>query len=108
MWGVCLGSEAVQEGFYQKVIQYRVDENGEVVITLPKTIFKPYIRHIKELSMSPKYIYDQKVSPCNHPDIIGVVCDIGWHFKLNCYFYKIRVNGKVKSKRYYDYDLNFI
>jgi len=68
MWGVCLDSKAIQEGLFQTVIQYKIKENGEV--------------------------------------IIGIICGVYWHFKLNCYFYKIKVNGRVKSKRYYDNDLN--
>lgn len=107
MWGICLDSEAIQEGLFQKVIQYSVNENGEVVITLPETAFKPDIKQIRELSAPPKFIYKEQVSPCNHPDITGIICDIHWHFKLNCCFYKISINGKVKSKRYYDDDLAF-
>ena len=81
-------------------------ENGEVVIISPKTTYKLDIKHVKELSAPPQYIYGECVSPCNHPDMIGIVCDIAWHFKLNCYFYIIKVNGRPKSKRYYDGDLN--
>ncbi len=118
MWGICLDSDTMQEGLFQKVIQYRIDENDEVVITLPKTTTKPNRKHIRELSVPPKYIYGERVSPYNHPDIIGVICDIHWHFKLNCCFYKIKVKGKsplpmtggqkwkIKSKRYFDDDLS--
>lgn len=106
MWGVCLDSNAIQDGLFQTVIQYKRKENGEVVIISPKTTYKLDIKHVKELSAPPQYIYGECVSPCNHPDMIGIVCDIAWHFKLNCYFYIIKVNGRPKSKRYYDGDLN--
>lgn len=106
MWGICLDSKAIQEGLFQSVIQYRIKENGEVVIILPETAYRPDIKYIKELSIPPRYAYGEEVSPCNHPDIIGIICDVRWHFKLNCCFYKIKVNGRVKSKRYYDNDLN--
>lgn len=107
MWGICLDSEAMQEGLFQTVIQYEIAENGEVIITSPKTVYKPDIRHIRALPIpSPKYIYGDQVSPCNHPNVMGIIYGIHWHFKLNCCFYKIKVNGKVKSKRYYDDDLN--
>lgn len=97
---------AIQDGLFQTVIQYKRKENGEVVIISPKTTYKLDIKHVKELSAPPQYIYGECVSPCNHPDMIGIVCDIAWHFKLNCYFYIIKVNGRPKSKRYYDGDLN--
>ena len=106
MWGVCLDSNAIQDGLFQTVIQYKRKENGEVVIISPKTTYKLDIKHVKELSAPPQYIYGECVSPRNHPDMIGIVCDIAWHFKLNCYFYIIKVNGRPKSKRYYDGDLN--
>lgn len=105
MWGICLDSKAIQEGLFQQVIQYKIDENGEVIITLPSTGYRPEIKRIRKLSVPPKYIYGEQVSPCNHPDMIGVICSIRWHFKLNRYFYLIRVNGKAVSKRYFDDDL---
>lgn len=107
MWGICLDSKAMQEGLFQTVIQYKMEENGEVVITLPETAYKPDIKYIRELPVRPQYIYGEQVSPCNHPDISGIIYGVYWHFKLNCCFYKIKVNGKVKSKRYYDNDLEF-
>lgn len=108
MWGICLDSNAIQEGLFQTVIQYEIADNGEILITLPETVYTPDIKHILELSVPPKYFYGERVSPCNHPDITGVICGIYWHFKLNCCFYTIKVNGKVKSKRYYDNDLNYV
>lgn len=107
MWGICLDGETMKEGLYQTVIQYKINENGKAIILLPESIYQPDINCIRELSVPPKYIYGDQVSPCNHPNIIGIISQIQWHFKLNCCFYKIKVNGKVKSKRYYDDDLNF-
>ncbi len=105
MWGVCLDSYAIQEGLFQTVIQYKIKENGEVMILLPETVYKPDIKYVKELPTPPQYRYGEQVSPANSPDIIGIICKVRWHFKLNCYFYHIKVNGRVKSKRYYDNDL---
>lgn len=105
MWGLCFDPKAIQEGWFHTVIQYKVEDNSEVTVILPETLYKPDIKYIKELP-TPQYIYGEQVSPCNHPDIAGIICGIFWHFKLNRYFYKIKVNGKEKSKRYYDDDLN--
>ena len=106
MWGLCLDRNAIQEGLFQTVIQYEMTENGEVLIILPETVYKPNIQCIRELLISPKYSYGDQVSPCNHPDITGIICGIHWHFKLNCFIYKLNINGNVKSRRYYDEDLN--
>ena len=105
MRGICLDSRAIKEGLFQQVIQYKIDENGEVIITLPMTGYRPEIKRIRNLSAPPKHIYGKQVSPRNHPNTIGVICSIRWHFKRNRYFYLIRVNGKVVSKRYFDDDL---
>ena len=108
MWGICLDytEEAMREGLCQKVIQYQINEDGKAIVILPKTVYKPDIQTIQELPVpAPKYNYEEVVSPCNHPDMTGIIFRIGWHFKLNRYFYTIQVNGKVKSKRYYENDL---
>lgn len=76
MWGICLGRGAIQAGLFQKVIQYRLDENEKAVIILPESAFKPDVKDIRELSISPQYVYGDRVSPCNHPDMIGVICSI--------------------------------
>lgn len=60
---------------------------------------------IKELSTPPRYTYGEQVSPLNHPDMVGVIVKIGWHFKQNCYFYLIKINEKIKSRRYFEDDL---
>ena len=108
MWGICLDRNAIQEGLFQTVIQYEMAENGEVLITLPETVYKPNIKCIRELSISPKYSYGDPVSLCNHPNITGIICGIHWHFKLNCCIYKLKINGNVKRRRYYDEDLDSI
>ena len=46
MWGVCLDSQSIQEGLSQTVIQYKIKENGEAVIILPETAYKPDIKYI--------------------------------------------------------------
>lgn len=79
MFAVCLDSKAIHEVLFQSVIQYKIKGNGEAVIILPKTVFKPDIKYIKELPISPQYIYGEQVSPCNHPDIAGIICGVSWH-----------------------------
>ncbi len=37
--------------------------------------------------------------------MIGKIHTIKWHYNLDCCFYHIQVNGKVKSKRYFEEDL---
>ena len=105
MWGICLDIGAFSEGLFQTVVQYTAAENGKAVITLPETAYKPEIKDILELPVSPKYIYGELVTPRNHPEMTGIICGIRWHFKQERCFYAIQVNGRIKSKRYFDEDL---
>lgn len=98
----------MKAGLFQRVIQYKTDGNSKAVITLPKTAYKADVRNIRELPVPPKHTYGERVSLCNHPDMIGKIVAVHWHFKRNCCFYIIKVAGKVKSKRYYDDDLNYL
>lgn len=104
MWGICLDIKTREDGLFQAVVQYKID-NSKAVIILPKAHYELDIKRIRGLLAPPRFVYGEQVSPCNHPDIIGVVVGIHWHFKRNCCIYTISVNGKTKSKRYFDDDL---
>lgn len=104
-WGVCLDIETYSIGLYQKVVQYKVDDvNKEAWIMLPKN-FKLGKEKIKELSLSPLYTYEEKVSHYNHMEVEGVVVNIYWHSNLECFYYHIKIGEKIKSKRYFERDL---
>lgn len=51
MWGICLDIEG---SLSQAVVQYEIADNGEVLITLPETTYKPDIKYIRALSGAPK------------------------------------------------------
>ncbi len=35
MWGICLDSKALEEGLFQTVVQYKID-NSKAIVILPK------------------------------------------------------------------------
>lgn len=104
MWGIYLDIKAFEDGLFQAVVQYKID-NGKALVMLPKSNYELDMKRIRELSAPPRFIYGEQVSPCNHPDMIGVIVGIHWHFKRNCCFYTISINEKTRSKRYFDDDL---
>ena len=104
MWGICLDSKALEDGLFQTVVQYEIDNSKALVIS-PKANYELDIKRIRELPASLRFVYGEQVSPCNHPDMTGVIIGIRWHFNRNCCFYTINVNGKKKSKQYFDDDL---
>lgn len=104
MWGRCVDIKAWEDGLFQAVVSYKID-NGKARVILPKADYELDIKEIMELPAPPRFAYGEQVSPRNHPDITGVITEIRWHSNRNCCFYTIRVNGKKKSKRYFDDDL---
>lgn len=105
MWGICLDISTWQDGLSQAVIQYEMSGDNQAVIISPRTNCKVDLNKIRKLQTTPKYAYGQRVIPRNHPDIIGVIMEIRWHFKRECCFYIIQVGKRIKSKRYFDDDL---
>lgn len=59
------------------------------------------VRFIKE----PKYTYLDRVRIKNHPQIIGQIDEIMYHFKNDCPIYYLLVDGKKCKTRYYASDL---
>ncbi len=104
MWGICLDSKSLENGLFQAVVQYKIDNSKAFVIS-PKANYELDIKRIRELPAPLRFVYGEQASPRNHPDMAGVIIGIRWHFKRNCCFYTIRINGKTRSKRYFDDDL---
>lgn len=104
MWGICVDSKAWEDGLFQAVVQYKID-NGKAFVISPKVNYELDIKRIRDLPAPPRFVYGEQVASRNHLDMTGVIIGIRWHFKHNCYFYTISINGKKKSKRYFDDDL---
>lgn len=106
MWGICLDSLIDGGNLFQKVVEYQLDsDNHTAHILQPVKDKRVSINDIKTISEPPPFVYGDVVSPVNHPDMIGKIQTIIWHFKDKDYNYYISVNGKKKSKRYYAEDL---
>lgn len=105
MWGICLDIEAWEDGLFQAVISYERINERQVQVRLPKAGYQLDIQKIRELPDSPNFLYGDSVVPCNHPEMVGEILEIRWHFQCNRPFYHIQINGKRKSKRYFDEDL---
>ena len=107
-WGLYLDSsaEAYEKRLAQAVIQYETNETtGEVILIYPQVTYALDKANIRELEEPPKFVYGEAVSPCNHMELVGEILRIRWHFKKQCYFYIIKIDEKVRSKRYFDEDL---
>lgn len=104
MWGVCLDINTPE--LFQTVVQYDEDkQNGKAVTFSPESDFSPDLESINPLSAPPEFVYGARVSPLNHPEVEGSIARIFWHFDKKRYYYKIEVNGKFPSKRYFAEEL---
>ena len=126
MWGICLDGKAWEDGLFQAVVQYKID-NRKALVMSPKANYeldiKKCLQHFMKnlrfflnlrpsdeglsymdscVKCSSRFVYGEQISLCNHPDLTGVIIGIRWHFNRNCCFYTISINGKTKSKRYFD------
>lgn len=107
MWGICL-EDMLFDGVYlhQRAVEYQLDpDNHTANILQPIKDIKISSDRIVTLEKPPAFVYGDLVSPVSHPDMIGTVREIVWHFKNKDYNYYITVNGRKKGKRYYVYDL---
>lgn len=103
MWGVYLDHSAAE--LFQTVIQYEMQDEKAVISKIGMTLD---LKHIKPLRDPPEFVFDSSVSPINHSEFAGKIAKIYWHFKRDCYYYKISVNGKMKSGRYFADELDFL
>lgn len=104
MWGVCLDFNVPE--LFQTVVQYDEDkQSGKAVIISPESFYIPDLESIKPLSAPPEFVYGARVSPINHPETAGIISRIFWRFDKNRYFYKIEINGRLKSRRYFAEEL---
>ena len=81
MWGICLDSKALEDGLFQAVVQYKID-NGKALVISPKANYELDIKRIRKLPAPPRFVYGEQVQPRNHLDMTGVIIGIRWHFKI--------------------------
>ncbi|MFG6369144.1 MAG: hypothetical protein K1W16_12105 [Lachnospiraceae bacterium] len=111
MWGICFDTiecegELFPSRLFQSVIEYELVKNGTMAnIIYPKKGASIAVNKIRVLDNPPQFLVGELVSPANHPDQVGVIREIGWHFKNEKYMYFISINNKKKSKIYYCNDL---
>lgn len=104
MWGIFLNTEKDNKELFQLAVEYVVSGTKALVIS-PVTRLEVELKDIKELHNTPEFLYGEKVRLCNHPERTGLIVEIRWHFRKKQYLYKVSVNGRIKSKRYYGEDL---
>lgn len=104
MWGICLNSFLCEGSIFQRVIEYRLDDNNKAIIVQPVSNVEINIQNIKALNNLPKYKYGDIVSLVYNMNIKEKIIDIVYHFKNQIFNYYIEVNNIKRNKRYYETD----
>ena len=104
MWGICLDVDALNGVLFQSIVEYIIEDNKAKLISPVKNVVLDMSK-IKGISEAPRFVYGELVSPVNHLEVKGRIHTIKWHFNLKACYYYIQVDGKNKSKRYFEEDL---
>mgnify|MGYP003596883821 CR=1 FL=1 len=80
-------------------------EGDFLVIKHKANSFRIKKEAIKQLMPNPKFKWGEKVIQISKPEIESHIDDFFWHYKNGEYLYNLIVNGKRKSNRYNESDL---
>ncbi|MDE7279555.1 MAG: hypothetical protein K2N26_07515, partial [Oscillospiraceae bacterium] len=83
MWGICLDQSVYRGKLFQRAVEYDNSDNGTVEILQPAKGVKISADKIKVADKPLAFVYGELVSPSGHPNVIGKIEDIIWHFKNN-------------------------
>ncbi len=96
------------QNLFQRVVEYEVDANdGKAVILAPQCGIRTKLKNIKKLENPPRFRYGERVVTRGEREYAGTIAIMQWHFNRGEIIYKMKKdNGKIKSKRYFESDLN--
>ena len=101
-WAICFDINL--PFLFQRVIPY-ISISPEIVRVFYKDNHYDIPEYMIRPIDPPKFMIDDQVSPVNHPELIGTIYEIIYHFNKNEAMYFIKINDKKKSKRYFEKDL---
>ena len=101
-WAVSLSHDF--PAIFQRVVSYELASSEIVTVSYNGNKYEMTVDCMRKID-SPKYVYGDCVSPTNHPEMMGIVYEMIYHFDRKEPMYFIRIDGKKKSKRYFADDL---
>ena len=101
-WAICFYIDV--PCLFQRVVSYEKESSQVVTVFYRGEFFKVPMDKMREIN-PPKFAYGDTVSPANHLELTGVITDIVYHGGREEPMHFIEINGKRKSKRYFEDDL---
>ena len=109
MWGICFDISVLGGTLCQNVVEYEIiNDGGTALLINPVRDIEIPVEKIRVLSKPPEFVYWDLAVPVVHPELVGKIDKIIWHFKKETCSYYISVNGRKKKTRYYADDLRKI
>ena len=109
MWGICFDISVLGGTLCQNVVEYETIDDGDTALLInPVKNIEIPVEKIRVLNKPPEFVYGDLVIPVVHPELVGKIEKIIWHFKKGTCGYHISVNGRKKKTRYYADDLRKI
>ena len=102
-WARCFFVEGSSE-LSSRVVPYKITSPGVATVMYKGKNYDIPLDRIQRIE-PPKFTYGDFVSPVNHPELVGIVSDMIYHGAKKAPMYFIEINGKKKSKRYFENDL---
>ncbi len=81
------------------------EENGFLIITKGNEQFRIKPELYKTVNYRPKFGYGDKLKELTPPYRIGEIEAIVWHFKRRKPYYILKIDGKIKTRWYFEEDL---
>ena len=100
-WAVC---SYPPFNMLQSLVTYEMVDAENIIVKHYNKTYPMKLEQIKPIA-TPRFVWGDKVSPANHPEWVGEVASMGYHFKNKEMMYYLSINGKMKSKRYFAADL---
>lgn len=116
-WGICTphdiinkvhpeDAEKFQKTFYfQNIVRLVGEEGGYIKINYAEHIFRVKPELLHEIA-KPKFSVGEKVIVESQGERKqAVILDDNWHFKQAEHFYFVSVNGKKRTRRYFEREI---
>ena len=100
-WAVCTFPDY---DMIQSIVTYEMLDSQTAIVKHYEKTYRMEFKYLRPIA-TPKFVWGDKVSPANYPDWIGEVAGMGYHFKNEEMMYRLIIDGKMKSKRYFAADL---
>ena len=94
--------------YHQNCLLYCIDEDPDYITVKHKEELFRVKPELYKRVIIPRYSYGEHLKLKKYPDAICVVDDLRWHYDRAEPIYTLIVDGKKKSRRYYEEEFDLV